>query len=181
MTGLPRLHVLAIRRGSTLQVTGTKVAELRQHLTTKPALGERTQEGFGRFRLDFIPIFETPQSGSPQFTENPEESLFAKAQKSFDEIKDHKKWPKLAQWQALRFNEIYGETLCSMVTKHKKRLEQKDKTTSIAWLKEGPQNKTWIQWLIDSFDEIKADKEQRIYYRALLSLVKHKLRMEEEN
>jgi hypothetical protein len=47
-----RMPAAAIRRGSVFEVSGTGVAELAERASTSGWLGERTHEGFGRFRID---------------------------------------------------------------------------------------------------------------------------------
>ncbi|NPU97349.1 MAG: hypothetical protein HPY51_09045 [Candidatus Omnitrophica bacterium] len=59
-SGLPRAPVQVFRRGSILRLTGAGVATLREALRKKRALGERTRDGFGRFRLDFAPLKDQP-------------------------------------------------------------------------------------------------------------------------
>lgn len=49
-----RMPAAAIRRGSIFEVSGTGVATLAQRIATGQWLGERTHEGFGRFRLDAV-------------------------------------------------------------------------------------------------------------------------------
>lgn len=47
-----RMPAAAIRRGSVFEVSGTGLAKLAQRAASGQWLGERTHEGFGRFRLD---------------------------------------------------------------------------------------------------------------------------------
>jgi hypothetical protein len=47
-----RMPAFAVRRGSVFEVEGKGVAELARLMTAGRWLGERTHEGFGRFRLD---------------------------------------------------------------------------------------------------------------------------------
>lgn len=56
LTRLPKAPVLAIRRGSAIEISGAtdEIKNLRQALQQKMALGERINEGFGRFKLDLI-------------------------------------------------------------------------------------------------------------------------------
>jgi len=47
-----RMPAAAIRRGSVFEVSGAGLAKLAQRAASGQWLGERTHEGFGRFRLD---------------------------------------------------------------------------------------------------------------------------------
>lgn len=47
-----RMPAAAIRRGSVFEVSGAGVAKLAERAARREWLGERTHEGFGRFRLD---------------------------------------------------------------------------------------------------------------------------------
>lgn len=47
-----RMPAAAVRRGSVLEVSGEGTAQLAQMAASGKWLGERTHEGFGRFRLD---------------------------------------------------------------------------------------------------------------------------------
>lgn len=47
-----RMPAAAIRRGSVFEVSGAAVAKLAERAAKNEWLGERTHEGFGRFRLD---------------------------------------------------------------------------------------------------------------------------------
>lgn len=49
-----RMPVAAIRRGSVFEISGTGVAKLAERAAKGQWLGERTNEGFGRFRLDAV-------------------------------------------------------------------------------------------------------------------------------
>lgn len=53
-SGLPRPSVVVLRRGSSISVSGDPegVAKLRSSLNARDALGERLEEGLGRFVLD---------------------------------------------------------------------------------------------------------------------------------
>jgi len=55
-TGLKRSPALALRRGSCWRITGSDSAALAQALRSKQALGERIEEGFGRFLLNLQPL-----------------------------------------------------------------------------------------------------------------------------
>lgn len=49
-----RMPAAAVRRGSVFEVTGADVTELARRAAQGQWLGERTHEGFGRFRLDEV-------------------------------------------------------------------------------------------------------------------------------
>ncbi|RJP34720.1 MAG: hypothetical protein C4527_01660 [Candidatus Omnitrophota bacterium] len=71
-SGLPRTPVLAIRRGSAIHIQSNEsnceqVRSLCEKLCTTEHLGERTWEGFGRFRLNFDPL----KTNREFFTKNP--------------------------------------------------------------------------------------------------------------
>ncbi|MBX3372779.1 MAG: hypothetical protein KF817_03015 [Phycisphaeraceae bacterium] len=51
-SGMWRLPIAGIRRGSVYRVEGAGIAELARRATAGEWLGERTHEGFGRFRID---------------------------------------------------------------------------------------------------------------------------------
>jgi len=47
-----RMPAAAIRRGSVFEISGAGVAKLAERAARREWLGERTHEGFGRFRID---------------------------------------------------------------------------------------------------------------------------------
>ena len=77
-SGLPRMPAVAVRRGSTIIMRGpaNHAKKLYQALAKRAALGERTHEGFGQFRLD-AEFAELAPVGEPQ----PDRSLSAEAGK----------------------------------------------------------------------------------------------------
>ena len=188
MTGLPRLPVRAIRRGSTLKITRCPVEKIKQVLQTlqvTESLGERCTEGFGHFRLEFEPTIDNPPSKGFDYVENYEETLFYRAQETFLQAKKAKptieSWPKLSQWQALRFNGLdEDKSLAKLIDMHRQRLKAKNNSDQIAWLKSGPNDKCWIDWLIEQLQAIEKPDHQRIFYRALLACVRRYLKIIEE-
>jgi len=182
MTGLPRLPALAIRRGSALKITGDGVDTLRQALLKVNALGERCHEGFGSFRLDFSPAIKPATLPAKPVTDNLNETLFAQAEKAFQQLPSNTaEWPKLAQWQALRLNETDGQTFVALLEAQQTRLEKKENTAKIAWLKPGPpQHKHWLAWLTAQISPL-PPVHQRSFYRALLAQVRRKLRTSGEH
>jgi len=73
LTRLPKAPVLAIRRGSAIEITGsaTDIDILRQALLEKTALGERTHEGFGCFKLDLPINLQSCKTEAEPFKANP--------------------------------------------------------------------------------------------------------------
>jgi hypothetical protein len=63
-----RMPAAAIRRGSVFEVSGAGVVKLAQRAASGQWLGERTHEGFGRFRLDATLPGVT--SGTPSSADN---------------------------------------------------------------------------------------------------------------
>lgn len=49
-----RMPAAAIRRGSVFEISGAGVAKLAERAARREWLGERTHEGFGRFRIDVV-------------------------------------------------------------------------------------------------------------------------------
>jgi CRISPR/Cas system CSM-associated protein Csm3 (group 7 of RAMP superfamily) len=90
-----RMPAAAVRRGSVFEVTGAGVAKLAERAAKNEWLGERTHEGFGRFRLDAaLPgvTSEVGRSGQPgpsadvpgPTADVAEESIAAKTKEWFD-------------------------------------------------------------------------------------------------
>lgn len=112
-SGLWRMPAAAIRRGSTFVVTGPGLHKLRQRYVDGAWLGERTQEGFGRFRLDQALPGVSAETSSKSATQSvlsdaPEEAIAAITQAWFkahsglaksDSGTNRK--PSLSQWQDL--------------------------------------------------------------------------------
>lgn len=104
-----RMPAAAIRRGSVFEVSGAGVARLAERAAKREWLGERTHEGFGRFRLDAVLPGETGKVGTsspPAPTADvAAEAIAATTQKWFDAHRaltkprgssDRK--PSLSQW-----------------------------------------------------------------------------------
>lgn len=104
-----RMPAAAIRRGSVFRVSGAGVVELAERATKNDWLGERTHEGFGRFRLDAtLPgvTRDTFASTAPKPARDvPDEAIAAKTHGWFQAHeslakpgggKDRK--PSLSQW-----------------------------------------------------------------------------------
>lgn len=104
-----RMPAAAIRRGSVFEVSGAGVAKLAERAANCHWLGERTHEGFGRFRLDSsLPgvTSETSAGRQPAPTADvPEETIAAETKKWFNEHKSLNRpgsgndlKPSLSQW-----------------------------------------------------------------------------------
>lgn len=104
-----RMPAAAIRRGSVFEVSGAGVAKLADRADKNEWLGERTHEGFGRFRIEAaLPALTSAASTSsakPLRTDQSEEAIAAKTLDWFNAHKalakpgdgsDRK--PSLSQW-----------------------------------------------------------------------------------
>lgn len=75
-----RMPAAAIRRGSVFEISGPGVAKLAERAARRKWLGERTHEGFGRFRIDDkLPgvTHGAPSSIAPNVTPDVDEDLIA--------------------------------------------------------------------------------------------------------
>jgi hypothetical protein len=104
-----RMPVAAIRRGSVFEISGAGVAKLAERASKNDWLGERTHEGFGRFRIDTsLPGVTSENSASSAKAppaDVPEETIAAKAQEWFNAHKSlarpgggNDRKPSLSQW-----------------------------------------------------------------------------------
>ncbi|MFT4099647.1 MAG: hypothetical protein QM674_01160 [Burkholderiaceae bacterium] len=104
-----RMPAAAIRRGSVFEISGAGVAKLADRAAKNERLGERTHEGFGRFRIDAaLPgvTGETPASSAPTTAaDSEEEDIAAKTQEWFNAHRSLAKpgggsdrKPSLSQW-----------------------------------------------------------------------------------
>ncbi|WP_437203596.1 RAMP superfamily CRISPR-associated protein [Planctomicrobium sp. SH664] len=104
-----RMPAAAIRRGSVFEVSGAGVAKLALRAAKNEWLGERTHEGFGRFRVDSVlpgvtngnPTNTAPTPGA----DIPEEAIAAATKKWFDAHRalaetggGSERKPSLSQW-----------------------------------------------------------------------------------
>lgn len=104
-----RMPAAAIRRGSVFEISGDGVAKLAERAAKNDWLGERTHEGFGRFRIDTslpgvtsetaVSIAKAPPADVP------EEAIAAKTQEWFNAHKSlarpggsNDRKPSLSQW-----------------------------------------------------------------------------------
>lgn len=104
-----RMPAAAVRRGSVFEVSGAGVAKLAERAAKNDWLGERTHEGFGRFRIDTsLPgvTSETSASSAPTPPADvPEEAIAAKTQEWFKAHESlampgggNDRKPSLSQW-----------------------------------------------------------------------------------
>jgi hypothetical protein len=123
-TGLPRAAALAIKRGGVLRLCGDVVA-LRERLRGLSALGERTEEGFGRFRLDLDihevngPVKGEIVSASKSPPDNCREVVLMAVKAfraAFPKNLTDREAPSVSQWQALRDRVKAGEDIEQMLT-----------------------------------------------------------------
>lgn len=105
-----RMPAAAIRRGAVFAISGTGVPKVAERAARREWLGERTHEGFGRFRVDSeLPGLTTGTSASraPTITSDvDEETIAERTFKWFTEHKalvgsDNERAPSLSQWQDL--------------------------------------------------------------------------------
>lgn len=104
-----RMPAAAIRRGSVFKVSGPGVATLAARADKQDWLGERTHEGFGRFRIDAVlpgvADAVSPGTEKPPPADQPEEAIAAKTQGWFAARKalgkpggGSERKPSLSQW-----------------------------------------------------------------------------------
>lgn len=90
VTGLPRTPALALRRGSCWRIQGTGSARLAKALLQKATLGERVDEGFGRFLIGLQPIATNALGKPPKehaaLSERRHEALLEQARRLADQI-----------------------------------------------------------------------------------------------
>ncbi|HWP94785.1 MAG TPA: RAMP superfamily CRISPR-associated protein [Gammaproteobacteria bacterium] len=114
-----RMPAVAIRRGSVFRLSGAGVGELAKRAANGQWLGERTHEGFGRFRLDV----ELPgvTDGSPsssdvaQWPDDPTEGVAEETKTWFEQHRalaaaGGERKPSLSQWLDLAADLERGET-----------------------------------------------------------------------
>ncbi|MBO9347510.1 MAG: hypothetical protein J7467_04600 [Chloroflexus sp.] len=105
-----RMPAAAIRRGSVFEVSGSGVGKLAERAVKGEWLGERTHEGFGRFRLDTtLPGVTGKQQVRSEIAprpDDPDDTIVAATKKWFDQHKilaqmDGERKPSLSQWMDL--------------------------------------------------------------------------------
>jgi hypothetical protein len=86
-----RMPAAAIRRGSVFEVFGADVAKLAERAARREWLGERTHEGFGRFRIDAklpgVIRGDAATSAPKKPNDPPEEAIAAKMRDWFEQHK----------------------------------------------------------------------------------------------
>jgi hypothetical protein len=119
-----RMPAAAIRRGSVFELTGAGVAKLAERAAKGEWLGERTHEGFGRFRLDASLPGVTDETGETPLSSLPtpaadvaEDAIAVKTREWFDAHKSLAKpggssdrKPSLSQWLDLVGDLERGDT-----------------------------------------------------------------------
>lgn len=132
LTGLPRLAEHAIKAGSVIALRGADAQKVRALLAQKNALGELPEEGFGRFRLDALPLVQQPKEDrsaiAEKSVEDPAETLCREARKWVGKFGDTLLEPSASQWGDLRsriqasrsHDDINGvfEQICAAAKKH---------------------------------------------------------------
>ncbi len=112
VTGLPRPPALALRRGSCWRITGTASNALAQALRKYTHLGERGNEGFGRFVIGLHPLdpdaLGKPPSQPPAAKPHREEELLAQARTLARQLNNN--GPSLSQLQWLRSQALALQT-----------------------------------------------------------------------
>jgi hypothetical protein len=167
-----RMPAVAIRRGSVFEISGAGVAKLAQRAATGQWLGERTHEGFGRFRLDAVLPGVTgeisPSSGEAPAADVPEEAVAANTQQWFNAHKslaktDKKdvtgqKPPSLSQWldlvselEANSPNALMGRlnptTAGSKSWQHKDAKEILEKLNALPPAQRSRHARLFVRWL----------------------------------
>jgi hypothetical protein len=104
VTGLTRAPALALRRGSGWRIQGANSAVLANALLAKGAIGERTDEGYGRFVIGLQPIPREQLGKPPRKPQTPQpnrnEALLAQARELARQRSTS--GPSLSQLQWLR-------------------------------------------------------------------------------
>jgi hypothetical protein len=108
-SGLQRAPALALRRGSCWRIGGTGSSALAAALVERGAVGERTREGLGHFRIGAEPFTNLVKEGPSSKRPGPNrgEVLLARARDLADRARDlanqtKDKSPSLSQLQWLR-------------------------------------------------------------------------------
>lgn len=107
-----RMPAAAVRRGSVFEVSGEGVAKLAERAAKGEWLGERTHEGFGRFRIDSVlpgvSDAASAISAPPPAADIPEEAIAAETRQWFNAHTSlaspgsgNDRKPSLSQWMDL--------------------------------------------------------------------------------
>lgn len=114
-----RMPAAAIRRGSVFRLSGTGVRKLAERAMTRQWLGERTHEGFGRFRLDAeLPGVTDDSRSSSEIAPRPDDPAEGIAEQTRTWFEQHKaltvaggeRKPSLSQWLDLVADLERGDT-----------------------------------------------------------------------
>jgi hypothetical protein len=116
-----RMPAAAIRRGSVFEVSGAGIGKLAERAAKREWLGERTHEGFGRFRIDAALPGVTNEAGTSDVSSTTrdvaEEAVAAKTQEWFNAHKSlakrgggNDRKPSPSQWLDLVGALERGET-----------------------------------------------------------------------
>lgn len=103
-TGLPRMAQRAIKAGSVIRVGGPDAAKVREALALRCALGECPDEGFGRFRIDGLPVPVSPDAPEETPTVSPghDEALCRQARDWAQKLAKAASAPSASQWGDFR-------------------------------------------------------------------------------
>ncbi|HOB52817.1 MAG TPA: hypothetical protein PK176_11150 [Acidobacteriota bacterium] len=102
ITRRQRARALAIRRGSVFTFTGAGADELRKALLAQEALGERQEEGFGRFELDPVFVWAVAPASEEAAPRSQAERLAKRAEEICKQYTEDFKKLSATQWQWLR-------------------------------------------------------------------------------
>jgi len=102
ITRRQRARALAIRRGSVFTFAGAGVDELRKALLGREALGERQEEGFGRFELDPVFVWAAAPASEEAAPRSKAERLASRAEEICQQYLEDFKKLSATQWQWLR-------------------------------------------------------------------------------
>ncbi len=139
-SGLPRVPVQVFRRGSIMRLTGADVPALREALRKKCALGERTREGFGRFRLDFAPLNDRSLTVEEKTTEEPplnirlsqSETIYETAKHMAGKLPKGNQGPSISQWRDA-LDHIRRCRTCDEIQEYTKGLKTTEKLGGLKW------------------------------------------------
>ncbi len=164
-----RMPAAAIRRGSVFEISGRGVARLAERAANNQWLGERTHEGFGRFRIDTsLPgaTTENAQSTAPRPLADAEEEAVAATTQTW--LEEHQslatsgrgqdRTPSLAQWldlvgeleanrQDALSSRINPTTVGGKSWKHKDAKAILDKLSRVATSERKRYARLFVRWL----------------------------------
>jgi hypothetical protein len=171
-----RMPAAAIRRGSVFEVSGSNVSMLLERVVNNQWLGERTHEGFGRFRLDAtlpgLTVAHDEAGTFPLAAESNEELIATTTKAWFQDTKTHfvsregERKPSLSQWLNL-----VGE----LEAHNPNALTSRRKPTTAG-------GKNWkhlgASAILDKLNEVPAE-QQNLYARMFVRWLRAELRMGE--